>query len=88
MQANYVGDTRFSQQKVGLHQFEHLMQRICKEAGIGGYFTGHSGKVCEGVIYLQAVDLITTLFKRRVCLACINTLFYLGLHCTVMWDKG
>ena len=42
----YKGHVNFSKQKVGLHQFESLMQRIMKEAGIEGYFTGHSGKVC------------------------------------------
>ena len=36
---------RFSQQKVGLHTFEQMLQRMCSEAGIEGRFTGHSGKV-------------------------------------------
>lgn len=38
------GDIRFSRQKVGVHQFETLMQRMFRQAGIDGYFTGHSGK--------------------------------------------
>ena len=43
--SKFCGDIRFSRQKVGLHQFEGLMQKLCKEAGFDGYFTGHSGKV-------------------------------------------
>ena len=50
--ANYDGDVRFSKQKVGIHQFETLIQRLTKEAGLDGYYTGHSGKVCRGISYL------------------------------------
>ena len=57
--ANFCGDVRFSKQKMGVHQFEGLMQKICKEAGLEGYFTGHSGKVC---IFFYSQQLLNIVF--------------------------
>ena len=43
--SRFCGNIRYSKQKVGIHQFEGLMQNLVKDAGLEGYFTGHSGKV-------------------------------------------
>ena len=43
--STFTGDLRYSKQRLGIHQFESYMQRLAGEAGIQGYFTGHSGKV-------------------------------------------
>ena len=45
MASTFLGELKYSKQRLGIHQFETFMQRMMKEAGIEGYFTGHSGKV-------------------------------------------
>ena len=49
-------DPRFSVQKVGIHSFETLMQKLCQEAGIEGYHTGHSAKV-RLICIIQTIKL-------------------------------
>ena len=55
----YDGDLRFSKQKVGVHTFEGLLQKMMKQAGIPGYFTGHSGKV------MNIIKIFSLLFKYK-----------------------
>ena len=43
--STFVGELKYSKTRLGVHQFETFMQRLMQEAGIEGYFTGHSGKV-------------------------------------------
>jgi hypothetical protein len=51
---SYAGHIKFSQQAVGVHQFETLLQRLTKEAGLPGYYTGHSAKVNIYLIYITS----------------------------------
>ena len=54
--SRYCGDIRYSKQKIGIHYFENLMQKLVKDAGLQGFFTGHSGKV--NLLYVVAFSVI------------------------------
>ena len=36
---------RFSEQKIGVHTIQKMFADMCRQAGLEGRFTGHSGKV-------------------------------------------
>ena len=65
--STYTGDLRYSRQRLGIHQFETYMQRMMAEAGIPGYFTGHSGKVIICVGFLNEFDQISTFSLNILC---------------------
>ena len=50
--SKFCGDTciRFSKQKVGVHQFEGLMQKLVMDSGLESYFTGHSRRVNKKIL--------------------------------------
>ena len=55
---------KFSKQLVGRNTLSHLISKMCKNAGIEGHKTGHSGKVtCATVLYQN--DFSDQLIKER-----------------------
>ena len=47
----------FTKQVVGKNTLNGLVQRFCTEAGLDGYFTGHSGKVtCATELFRNMID--------------------------------
>ena len=61
------GDVRFSKQKVGIHQFESVVQRMCSEAGLKGNFTGHSGKVSDREIVFFTLICVHSILLQMYC---------------------
>jgi hypothetical protein len=54
-----AGQIKFSKQPVGVHHFESLLQKLTKEAGLEGYYTGHSAKV--------RIIIIMYIYIHNVC---------------------
>jgi hypothetical protein len=53
---------RFSKQNIGKHKMATLIKNMCKQAGLNGFFSNHSGKrTCATVLFQKGVD------QQQIC---------------------